>query len=220
MVLWPKKIDYEAQPAILAFVMDVTETKNLRSQLVRAQKMEAIGTLAGGIAHDFNNLLQVILGHSELMMMNPALPDQFSRGIKSINKVAVNGAELVRRLLTFARKTESSIAPLILNDKIKHSRELLDRTLPKMIQIELKLSKDPTLIKADESQIEQIIINLAVNAGHAMPEGGSLVIETKTVNLDRAYCLDHIEAAPGPYVLLSVSDTGHGMDKKTHGTNF
>ena len=215
MVLWPKKIDYEGQPAILAFVMDVTETKNLRNQLVRAQKMEAIGTLAGGIAHDFNNLLQVIVGYSELMMMNPALPDQFSRGIKSINKVAVNGAELVRRLLTFARKTESSVAPLILNDKIKHSRELLDRTLPKMIQIELKLSKDPTLINADASQIEQIIINLAVNAGHAMPEGGSLVIETKTVNLERAYCLDHIEATPGPYVLLSVSDTGAGIDKKT-----
>ena len=215
LVLWPRKIDYGGQPAILAFVMDVTETKNLRNQLVRAQKMEAIGTLAGGIAHDFNNLLQVIVGYSELMMMNPALPDQFSRGIKSINKVAVNGAELVRRLLTFARKTESSVAPLILNDKIKHSRELLDRTLPKMIQIELKLSKDPTLINADASQIEQIIINLAVNAGHAMPEGGSLVIETKTVNLERAYCLDHIEATPGPYVLLSVSDTGTGIDKKT-----
>ncbi|MFH0958685.1 MAG: PAS domain S-box protein, partial [Pseudomonadota bacterium] len=111
MVLWPKKIDYQGQPAILAFIMDVTETKNLRNQLMRAQKMEAIGTLAGGIAHDFNNLLQVILGYSELMIMNPALPDQFSRGIKSINKVAVNGADLVRRLLTFARKTESSAEP-------------------------------------------------------------------------------------------------------------
>ena len=215
MVLWPKKIDYEGQPAILAFVMDVTETKNLRNQLVRAQKMEAIGTLAGGIAHDFNNLLQVIVGYSELMIMNPALPDQFSRGIKSINKAAVNGADLVRRLLTFARKTESSAAPLNLNDKITQIRELLDRTIPKMIQIELKLSKDPTLINADASQIEQIIMNLAVNAGHAMPEGGNLVIETKAVNLDRAYCLDHIEATTGPYVLLSVSDTGHGIDKKT-----
>jgi PAS domain S-box-containing protein len=215
MVLWPRKIDYGGQPAILAFVMDVTETKNLRNQLVRAQKMEAIGTLAGGIAHDFNNLLQVIVGYSELMMMNPALPDQFSRGIKSINKVAVNGAELVRRLLTFARKTESSAEPLNLNDKITQIRELLDRTLPKMIQIELKLSKDPTLINADASQIEQIIINLAVNAGHAMPEGGNLVIETKAVSLDRAYCLDHIEAAIGPYILLSVSDTGTGIDKKT-----
>ena len=194
---------------------DVTETKNLRNQLVRAQKMEAIGTLAGGIAHDFNNLLQVIVGYSELIIMNAALPDQFSRGIKAINKAAVNGADLVRRLLTFARKTESVSTALVLNDKIKQIRELLDRTIPKMIQIELKLAKDPTLINADASQVEQIIMNLVVNAGHAMPEGGNLVIETKAVNLDRAYCLVHIEAIPGPYVLLSVSDTGHGIDKKT-----
>jgi two-component system, cell cycle sensor histidine kinase and response regulator CckA len=215
MVLWPRKIDYEGQPAILAFVMDVTETKNLRNQLMRAQKMEAIGTLAGGIAHDFNNLLQVILGYSELMIMNPALPDQFSRGIKSINKVAVNGADLVRRVLTFARKTENEAALLNLNDKIIQIRELLDRTIPKMIQIELKLSKDPSSIKADPSQVEQIIMNLAVNAGHAMPVGGNLVIETQSVNIDKAYCLDHIEATPGPYILLSVSDTGHGIDRKT-----
>jgi PAS domain S-box-containing protein len=215
MVLWPKKIDYEGQPAILAFVMDVTETKNLRDQLMRAQKMEAIGTLAGGIAHDFNNILQVILGYSELMIMNPALPDQFSRGIKSINKVAVNGADLVRRVLTFARKTENEATPLNLNDKITQTSELLRRTIPKMIQIELNLSKDPTSINADPSQIEQIIMNLAVNAEHAMPEGGRLVIETKTFNIDKAYCLDHVEAIPGQYILLSVSDTGHGIDRKT-----
>jgi len=215
MVLWPKKIDYVGQPAILAFVMDVTETRNLRNQLTRAQKMEAIGTLAGGIAHDFNNLLQVILGYSELMIMNPALPDQFSRGVKAINKVAVNGADLVRRVLTFARKTENEAAPLNLNEKITQTSELLRRTIPKMIQIELKLSKKPTLIKADPSQIEQIIMNLAVNADHAMPEGGNLTIETQTVNLDKAYCLDHAEAIPGQYILLSVSDTGHGIDRKT-----
>ena len=215
LVLWPRKIDYGGQPAILAFVMDVTETKNLRNQLVRAQKMEAIGTLAGGIAHDFNNLLQVIIGYSELIAMNPALPDQFSRGVKSINNAAVNGADLVRRLLTFARKTESSAEPLNLNDKIKQIRELLDRTIPKMIQIELKFSKYPAVINGDASQIDQIIMNLAVNAGHAMPEGGNLVIETKAVSLDRAYCLDHIEATIGQYILLSVSDTGHGIDKKT-----
>lgn len=215
MALWPRKIDYEGQPAILAFVMDVTETKNLREQLLRAQKMEAIGTLAGGIAHDFNNLLQVVVGYSQLMINNPTLPDQFKRGIESIHKVALNGAYLVGRLLTFARKTESRVEPLNLNDKIMQIRELLERTIPKMIQIELKLSKDPMLVNADSSQVEQIIMNLAVNAGHAMPVGGNLVIETKTVYLDNAYCLDHVEAIPGLYVLLSVSDTGHGIDKKT-----
>jgi CheY-like chemotaxis protein len=177
--------------------------------------MEAIGTLAGGIAHDFNNLLQVVVGYSQLMINNPALPDQFKRGIESIHKVAANGAELVGQLLTFARKTENRAAPLNLNDKITQILELLYRTIPKMIQIELKLSKDPTLIYADSSQIDQIIMNLAVNAGHAMPEGGNLVIETQIVNLDRAYGLSHMDAKPGPYVLLSVSDTGHGIDKKT-----
>jgi len=191
------------------------ERTTLRNQLMRAQKMEAIGTLAGGIAHDFNNLLQVVVGYSELMITNPTLPDQFKRGIKSINKAALSGADLVGRLLTFARKTESSAEPLNLNDKIKQIRELLDRTIPKMIQIELKLSKEPTLINADPSQVDQIIMNLTVNAGHAMPEGGNLVIETETVILDRDYCQAHVEAMPGPYVLLRVSDTGHGIDKKT-----
>jgi CheY-like chemotaxis protein/two-component sensor histidine kinase len=143
------------------------------------------------------------------------LPDKFSRGVKSINKVAVNGADLVRRLLTFARKTESRVEPLNLNDKITQIRELIYRTIPKMIHIELMLSEHPTFINADASQVDQIIMNLAVNAGHAMQEGGSLVIETKAVALDRAYCLDHIEAIPGHYVLLSVSDTGHGIDRKT-----
>jgi signal transduction histidine kinase/CheY-like chemotaxis protein len=191
------------------------ERTTLRNQLMRAQKMEAIGTLAGGIAHDFNNLLQVVVGFSGLMIANPSLPDQFKRSIKSINKAALSGADLVSRLLTFARKTETWPTPLNLNDKIIQISELLDRSISKMIQIELRLSKSPALIDADASQIEQIIMNLAVNAGHAMPEGGKLVIETQAVNLDRAYCLIHAEATPGPHILLSLSDTGHGIDKKT-----
>ena len=191
------------------------EREGLQLQLVRAQKMEAIGTLAGGIAHDFNNLLQVIAGYSELMITNPSLPEQFGRGIKSINKAALSGADLVRRLLTVSRKAETRPAPLNLNDKIKQISELLDRTIPKMIRIELKLSENRTLISADASQIEQIIMNLAVNASHAMPEGGNLVIETEIVTIDDAYCSLHVESSPGRYVLLSVSDTGHGMDKKT-----
>jgi signal transduction histidine kinase len=182
---------------------------------MQAQKMEAIGTLAGGIAHDFNNLLQVVVGYSELMIMNPALPNEFKRGIESINKAALSGADLVGRLLTFGRKTETKPGPLNLNDKITQISEFLDRTISKMIQIELKLSKNSALIHADSSQIEQIIMNLVVNASHAMPEGGNLVIETETVNLDRAYCLVHVEATPGPHILLSVSDSGSGMDEET-----
>ena len=215
VVLWPKKIKYDDKSAILAFMMDVTENKNLRAQLMQAQKMEAIGTLAGGIAHDFNNLLQVVVGYSELILMDSSLSDKLRQSVKSINKVALNGADLVRRLLTFSRKTETAPKPLNLNDEIIHIKKLLDRTIPKMIEIEIGLQNGLNTINADSSQIEQIMMNLAVNARDAMPDGGRLVIETEDIVLDQAYCSGHIEATPGPYVLVSVSDTGMGMDKKT-----
>ncbi len=215
VVLWPKKIEYDDKSAILAFMMDVTENKNLRAQLMQAQKMEAIGTLAGGIAHDFNNLLQVVVGYSELILMDSSLSDKLRQSVKSINKVALNGADLVRRLLTFSRKTETAPKPLNLNDEIIHIKKLLDRTIPKMIEIEIGFQNGLNTINADSSQIEQIMMNLAVNARDAMPDGGRLVIETEDIVLDQAYCSGHIEATPGPYVLVSVSDTGMGMDKKT-----
>ncbi|MHB8205615.1 MAG: response regulator, partial [Desulfomonilaceae bacterium] len=196
-------------------MMDVTENKNLRAQLMQAQKMEAIGTLAGGIAHDFNNLLQVVVGYSELILMDSSLSDKLRQSVKSINKVALNGADLVRRLLTFSRKTETAPKPLNLNDEIIQIKKLLDRTIPKMIEIEIGLQNGLNTINADSSQIEQIMMNLAVNARDAMPDGGRLVIETEDIVLDQAYCSGHIEATPGPYVLVSVSDTGMGMDKKT-----
>ncbi len=215
IVLWPKKIDYEEKPAILAFMMDVTENKNLRAQLVQAQKMEAIGTLAGGVAHDFNNLLQVVIGYSELILMDSSLSDKLKQNIKSINRVALNGADLVKRLLTFSRKTETIPRPLNLNDEIRHIKKLLDRTIPKMIEIEVGLQDNLSSISADSSQVEQIVMNLAINARDAMPDGGQLIIETENIILDQAYCSGHIEATAGPYVLLSVSDTGQGMDRKT-----
>jgi nitrogen-specific signal transduction histidine kinase/CheY-like chemotaxis protein len=195
--------------------MDVTETKKLRAQLMQAQKMEAVGTLAGGIAHDFNNLLQVVIGYSEIMLLDKTLSDKLKQKVRSINKVASNGADLVRRLLTFSRKTETRPKPLDLNYEINQIQKLLDRTIPKMIEIEQNLSDNLNPINADASQIEQIIMNLTVNARDAMPDGGKLIIETDNVTLDATYCATHIEAKPGLYVLLTVSDTGHGINKKT-----
>jgi two-component system, cell cycle sensor histidine kinase and response regulator CckA len=194
---------------------DVTERMQLSSQLFQAQKMEAVGTLAGGVAHDFNNLLQVVLGYSELVLSEDDLPARFRDDLGRINQAAKNGADLVQRLLTFSRKTEARPRPLNLNKQIEQLKKMLSRTLPKMIDIELSLAEDLIAINADPTQIEQVLMNLAVNARDAMPEGGRLTIKTENGTLDESYAKTHLGAKPGCYVLLSVSDTGQGMDKET-----
>jgi CheY-like chemotaxis protein len=177
--------------------------------------MEAIGTLAGGIAHDFNNLLQVILGYSELMLQTRD-PDNSDHGdLQKIYQSARSGAELVKRLMIFSRKIEPKFVNLDLNKHIIQTQKLLTRTIPKMIDIHLDLSDDIEQINADPTQVEQILMNLAVNARDAMPEGGRLNIATKTAILDEDYCKEHAETKPGKYVSLTVTDTGKGMDKET-----
>jgi signal transduction histidine kinase/ActR/RegA family two-component response regulator len=217
MIRWPNGRDVKFQIAI-----DITERKladqekdSLRSQLVQAQKMEAIGTLAGGIAHDFNNLLQVILGYSELILDEKIEGDPDRADLSKIHQAARSGADLVRNLLTFSRKTEPKPVPMSLNNQIRHVEKLLHRTIPRMIDIQLDLAEDLRRINADRGQIEQIIMNLAVNARDAMGEEGSLKIRTENVTLDEEYCELNVEAKPGDYVLLSVSDTGRGMDRET-----
>jgi PAS domain S-box-containing protein len=199
----------------VAVKRDVTREALLEKQLLQAQKMEAVGTLAGGIAHDFNNLLQVVLGYSELLSLNQDLDTRLKDDLNKINQAARNGADLVQRLLTFSRKTETRPRPLNLNHQIDQVRELLNRTVPKMIEIELFLDSNLAAINADPTQTEQILMNLAVNAMDAMPEGGKLVIETENVVLDEDYCSTHLEIGPGHYALLTVSDSGQGMDKET-----
>jgi two-component system cell cycle sensor histidine kinase/response regulator CckA len=194
---------------------DITAQKSLQRQLLQAQKMEAIGTLAGGIAHDFNNLLTVVLGFSELLLIGKDERDPAQEDLQKINEAARKGAELVQRILAFSRKTEINPRPLNLNREIQQVKKLLVRTIPKMIEIELALSGELATVNADPVQIEQVLMNLAVNAKDAMPDGGTLTIETKNVALDEEYCRMHLGAIPGDYVLLSVSDTGHGMDKET-----
>ncbi len=208
----------DAQDNVINFVAvkrDITEHLELSRQLYQAQKMEAIGTLAGGVAHDFNNILQVALGYSELMIDDEKLPQRYRADLKKIKESSKRGADLVRRLLTFSRKTEFNPSPLNLNRRIIEIRKMLERTIPKMVDIELLLDEDLATILADSTQIDQVLMNLSVNARDAMPEGGKLVFETANVMLDEEYARIRLDAKPGPHVLLMVSDTGAGMDKET-----
>jgi len=198
--------------AYQGLLRDVTDQNRLQRQLLQAQKMEAIGTLAGGIAHDFNNLLQAILGYSDLLLMKKPPGDPDREKLEVIQHVARDGADLVSRILMFSRRAESKMRPVGLNEEIRRVEKLLRRTLPRMIQIDLALGEDLGVIDADPAQIEQVLLNLGVNAQHAMPDGGQLLIETNDVSLNDEYLRKHLGAIPGHYVLLTVSDTGVGME--------
>jgi len=198
----------------VAVKRDVTKEVMLEKQLQHAQKMEAIGTLAGGFAHDFNNLLQVIAGYADLLIMEKRPDNPDLKRLQAIGEATAKGAELVRRILTFSRKVETNARPIDLNHEVGQAEKLLLRTIPKMIEIQLALEDEAKTISADPGQIEQVLFNLAVNAKDAMPDGGRLVFETENVVLDELYCRTHLEAKPGEYVLLTVSDTGHGMEKE------
>jgi len=199
----------------LVIYEDITKSQQMEAQLLQAQKMEAIGTLAGGIAHDFNNLLQAILGYTQMLMIERGKEDKEYLRLGEIEKAARRASELTLQLLTFSRKVESHLRPVDLNQEIRQVEKLLKRTLPKMIDIKLFLQDDLRVINADPSQMEQILMNLAVNARDAMPEGGKLVIETENVILEEEYCRVHLGAKPGPFSLITVSDTGCGMDPET-----
>ena len=197
----------DASGKIVNFVAvkrDITENLALSKQLLQAQKMEAVGTLAGGVAHDFNNVLQVALGYSELILGDEGLPQSHRADLQRINEASRRGADLVQRLLTFSRKSEVKPVPLNLNHRITEFRKMLERTVPKMIEIQLFLAEDLATINADATQMDQILMNLAVNARDAMPEEGKLVIETANVVLDEEYATSHLDVKPGQYVLLNI----------------
>ena len=194
---------------------DISEQKNLEGQLQQAQKMEAVGTLAGGIAHDFNNLLQAIQGYTELLLMRKKEGESDWRELQEVIRASKRGAELTQQLLTFSRKVESKRRPLDLNQEVGELRELLERTIPKMIDVEFKLVDNLKMVNADPAQLKQVLMNLALNAKDAMAEGGKLLIETQSVTLDQEFCRKYAEVKPGDYVLFSISDTGHGMGKET-----
>ncbi len=196
-------------------IHDISDRKRIEAQLLQSQKMEAIGTLAGGIAHEVNNLLQVVLGHADMLLMSKGLDEKFAKSLETIRMTAHNGADLVKRILTFSRRAEPEKSTVNLTEAVRRVEGILRRIIPRMIRLEMFLEENLRMISADYSQIEQILLNLAVNARDAMPEGGRLVFETKNVTIRREYCRTHPEVKPGKYVLLTVSDTGQGMAKET-----
>lgn len=211
----PQKRDGQIVGRVSSF-RDVSQQRLIQRQLLQAQKLEAVGTLAGGIAHDFNNLLQVILGYTDALLFDkkPGRPGYDE--LQAIRQSAKDGADLVKRILAFSTRQESKTRPVKLTNELKRMKRTLTRVIPKMIKVELNLEKDLKMIEADPSQMEQMLLNLAVNAHHAMPDGGGLTIETANVTLDKEYCSNHAGVDPGDYVLLSVSDTGLGMEKEVH----
>jgi two-component system, cell cycle sensor histidine kinase and response regulator CckA len=215
MLFSAETVEIEGRKVMLSVSQDITEQKTLETELRQAQKMEAIGTLAGGIAHDFNNLLQAIGGYTQLLLWGKRENDPGHFELKEIEKAAGRAAVLIRQLLAFSRRVEGERRPMNLNQEVKHIENVLARTIPKMIRIEIHPGKGLWAVQADPIQIEQVLLNLGSNAADAMPEGGRLIIETFNVSLDEQYCRNHLGAAPGRYVLLSVSDTGHGMDRET-----
>jgi PAS domain S-box-containing protein len=202
------------------FAEDVTERRALEQQLRQAQKMEAVGRLAGGIAHDFNNLLMVISGYSEFLLERIG-DDQEMRGhAREIANAAERATSLTRQLLAFSRKQMLDPKIVDLNSVVSENVKMLTRLIGEDIDLVMVPGQDIGAVKADPGQIEQVIMNLAVNARDAMPKGGKLTIETANVTLDANYARFHAPAKPGDYVMLAISDTGMGMDAETQAHIF
>jgi len=191
------------------------EKAKLENQLRQAQKMEAVGTLAGGIAHDFNNLLGGILGYSSLLLSKLAPDDPHRKYVELIERASNRAAELTNRLLGFARQGKYEDKPVDINYLIGGVVELISASVDKRIEIKAELCEDNPLTKGDQNQLEQVLMNLCVNARDAMPNGGQLSINSRQVHLDEGFASKHLGATPGDYLCITVSDTGMGMDKRT-----
>jgi PAS domain S-box-containing protein len=200
---------------IMALSADVTEVRQLENQYRQAQKMEAVGRLAGGIAHDFNNILTAIGGYCDLLLEDLSPEDPHRTDIQEILKSSDRAASLTRQLLAFSRQQVLSPRLVSLNELVGDMRSMLERLLGEDVTLEVVPGVDLGAVHADRGQLEQVVMNLAVNARDAMPEGGRLTIATADMELDAGYAELHFPAEPGRYVMLSVSDTGTGMDAET-----
>jgi two-component system, cell cycle sensor histidine kinase and response regulator CckA len=199
----------------ISVLRDVTQQRLLEAQLIQSQKMEAIGQLAGGVAHDFNNLLAVIMGYGELLLGDFPSDDPKGNDVSEMLAAAKRGVSLTRQLLAFSRQQIVQPAILDLNDIVEGIEKMLRRIIGEHIRLSTKLATGLAHFRADASQVEQILLNLTVNARDAMPEGGRLHIETKNVTLDEAAASKQPGVSAGEYVVLSVRDTGIGMDEQT-----
>jgi PAS domain S-box-containing protein len=200
---------------VLSITRDITERRLAQEQLFQAQKMEAVGTLAGGFAHDFNNKLQVIAGYVELILFNKDLPETLISELDQINQTVVSCTELIKGMMVFSRKTPVGLQPIAINKIVEQTRSMLTLSIPKMIEIEISLADDLWVINAVSNQIDQILTNLAINASDAMPDGGKITIKTKNIVLDEEFCRRNPKTKPGKYALITVSDTGTGMNQDT-----
>ena len=205
-------LTFEGRPAVLVVAQDITQRLSLEAQLRQGQKMEAVGRLAGGVAHDFNNLLTAILGYAELAGEKFPADHPVREDLSEIQKAGNSAAALTRQLLAFSRKQLRRPEPLDLNAVVQSVESMLQRVIGEHIALETGLASPLGAVLADPNQLEQVVMNLAVNARDAMPAGGRMTIETANVTLDAAYAAQHADVTPGDYVLLAVSDTGTGID--------
>jgi two-component system cell cycle sensor histidine kinase/response regulator CckA len=204
-----------SEGSVLAYVVDLTERRRLESQFLQAQKMEAVGQLAGGVAHDFNNLLTVILGYADLLAAKLGPGSHEREELGEIRTAAERAAALTRQLLAFSRRQVLERKVLDVSDLIAHTEKMLRRLIGEDVELVTVLSPALRRVSADAGQLEQVIMNFAVNARDAMPRGGKLTIETANVALDDTYARRHATVRPGNYVMIAVSDTGVGMSDET-----
>jgi PAS domain S-box-containing protein len=209
------RIGADARPEMTVFVRDITERRALEEQLRQSQKLEAIGRLAGGVAHDFNNILMSIMGSADLLLMELGADDSARDEATEIKQAVQRGAGLTRQLLAFSRRQATRQQLFALGDVVSGMETMLRRLMGPEIEFEITRDESPGMVMADPAQIEQVLLNLVVNARDAMPQGGRLSVRVEEVELDEATAMAHVEGRTGRYARLSVSDTGTGIDEQT-----
>jgi PAS domain S-box-containing protein len=214
------RVDLPGPPFFTGYLRDLSETRLLERQFAEAQKLEAVGRLAGGIAHDFNNVMTIIAGYAALLRGRLDAEGAGHEELDEIDVATERASSLTRQLLAFSRRDLLQPRVFAVNDVVVQAERMLDRLISEDVAITTRLEAQAGWVHADPGQLEQVILNLAINARDAMPAGGTIRIETADVDLDELYTSQHLGAEPGPYVMLAVSDTGAGMDEETRSHLF